>query len=317
MHLSKPFASFSSTTLNSNMSDPGLAAQLVGRLAYEFAQIQPMLPTYTLITLAAIFPIYVGAHASLSCPSSAVRALKRDGKRTQPGEVDDGDSETESDARMEGMSPSDAIFFPLIAGVMLSALYLLIQYLDDPEVLNKILNWYFAIVGLYSVSKSISDALRLAHRFVFPACYSQGLRVWVVDAAARLVKSKMSTDPETQLRRQPVPGLLAALPYPAFVNNFLWSVRELPSKKLLFKFYIERVASGQFKADVFNGLGVTAALCATAYFNLVDRPWWLTNLMGFAFAYSSLQFISPTTFVTGALVLLGLFCYDIYMVFFT
>ena len=133
----------------------------------------------------------------------------------------------------------------------------------------------------------------------------------------RLVKSKMPTDPETQLRHQPVPGLCAALPYPAFVNNFLWSVRELPSKKLLFKFYIRRIASGRFKADIFNGLGVTVALCATAYFNLVDRPWWLTNLMGFAFAYSSLQIISPTTFVTGALVLLGLFCYDIYMVFFT
>jgi minor histocompatibility antigen H13 len=299
------------------MSEPGLVAQLVGRLAYEFALLQPMLPTYAFITLAAIFPIYVGAHASLSRPSSAAPASKHGQKKTRQGEVDDDDSDAESDARMEGMSPSDAIFFPLVAGILLSSLYLLIQYLDDPEVLNKILNWYFAIVGLYSVGKSISDALRLSHRLAFPACYSQGHRLWLVDAPSRLVKSKMSTDAETQLRRQPVPGLFAALPYPAFVNNFLWSVRELPTKKLLFKVHIHKIASGQFKADIFNALGLTAALCATAYFNLVDRPWWLTNLMGFAFAYSSLQIISPTTFVTGALVLLGLFFYDIYMVFFT
>jgi minor histocompatibility antigen H13 len=293
------------------MSEPGLVAQLMGRLAYEFALIQPMLPTYALIILSALFPIYVGAHASISCPSSATRASKRDRKKTRPGDADD-DSDAESDTRMEGMSPSDAIVFPLVAGVMLSSLYLLIQYLDDPEVLNKILNWYFAVVGLYSVGKAISDSLRLAHRLSFPACYSQGPRLWVVDAAARVVKS----DPEA-LRHQPLPGLFSSLPLPSIVNGFLWSVRELPSKKLQFKFHIERIASGQFKADIFNGLGVLVAVCATAYFNLVDRPWWLTNLMGFAFAYSSLQIISPTTFVTGALVLLGLFCYDIYMVFYT
>jgi minor histocompatibility antigen H13 len=47
-------------------ADPGLMAQLLGRAAYEFAQMQPMLPVYLHLIVSALFPIYTGAHASLS-----------------------------------------------------------------------------------------------------------------------------------------------------------------------------------------------------------------------------------------------------------
>ncbi|KAI7115658.1 peptidase A22B, signal peptide peptidase [Hortaea werneckii] len=53
------------------------------------------------------------------------------------------------------------------------------------------------------------------------------------------------------------------------------------------------------------------------YSNLVGKPWYLINLQGFAVCYSALQFMSPTSFTTGSLILSGLFFYDIWAVFFT
>jgi minor histocompatibility antigen H13 len=61
-------------------------------------------------------------------------------KKKAPGE--DGDDEEE--AKIEGMTPSDAILFPILAGATLGGLYLVIKWLDDPKLLNKILNVYFS-----------------------------------------------------------------------------------------------------------------------------------------------------------------------------
>jgi len=49
----------------------------------------------------------------------------------------------------------------------------------------------------------------------------------------------------------------------------------------------------------------------------MNSPWWLTNFFGFSFSYGALQFMSPSTFWTGTLILGSLFFYDIYFVFFT
>ena len=53
--------------------------------------------------------------------------------------------------------------------------------------------------------------------------------------------------------------------------------------------------SASFKIGPQGITGLLLALIAELYFNLVDKPWWLTNLLGLSFAYSALQFMSPTT----------------------
>jgi minor histocompatibility antigen H13 len=58
-------------------------------------------------------------------------------------------------------------------------------------------------------------------------------------------------------------------------------------------------------------------IVAIVLYNTYGKAWWLTNLIGFGFCYGTLQLMSPTTFWTGSLVLLGLFIYDITMVFYT
>ena len=164
------------------MSEPGPIAQALGRIAYEFNQLQPILPTYAHVILAALFPIYIASHASLSRPSSAAKPTK---KEKTEGDSADGDDDDDDFQRMEGLSPTDALLFPLLAGVTLTGLYFLIKWLQDPELLNKILNWYFAVVGLYGVCKFISDAFHIVHLFVFPSYYSDGVNVWHVSQSTR------------------------------------------------------------------------------------------------------------------------------------
>jgi minor histocompatibility antigen H13 len=47
------------------------------------------------------------------------------------------------------------------------------------------------------------------------------------------------------------------------------------------------------------------------------KTWWLANLLAFGYCYGALQLMSPTTFWTGSLILIGLFVYDVVMVFYT
>ena len=80
---------------------------------------------------------------------------------------------------------------------------------------------------------------------------------------------------------------------------------------------VRNVFELDIKLGIYDFVGLAMGLTAVLYYNFVDKPWYLTNLMGFGFAYGSLQLLSPTTFWTGTLILCALFFYDIYFVFFT
>ncbi|KAI5307511.1 hypothetical protein KEM55_008099, partial [Ascosphaera atra] len=69
--------------------------------------------------------------------------------------------------------------------------------------------------------------------------------------------------------------------------------------------------------SVISTISLVGSLATLYYFTFVAKPWWLTNIIGTSFAYGAIQFMSPTTFATGSLILGVLFFYDIYFVFFT
>jgi minor histocompatibility antigen H13 len=50
---------------------------------------------------------------------------------------------------------------------------------------------------------------------------------------------------------------------------------------------------------------------------MYSKAWYLANLLAFGFCYGTIQLMSPTTFWTGSLVLMGLFVYDVVMMFYT
>jgi minor histocompatibility antigen H13 len=313
------------------MSEPGPFAELLGRLAYGFWQIAPVLPTYLHIITAALFPIFTGAHASLCRPSSAADPRKdrespaNDASSDEDGDTDE-DEDENADTRMEGLSPMDAITFPLLAGITLAGLYFLIKWLEDPELLTRLLTWYFSALGIFSVARLLSDSFGVFTSFVFPSRWSDGQRIWRFKNSRRRAESRFPSveggpsSSDSKFYRtcaSPFPGLFSRINLSPKVNGALWTARiSLTAKwSLLARWRGEPIMKSKFGANDIAGL-VTGFLAIGAY-SLITKSWWLTNLMGFGFSYGALQLISPTTFWTGTLVLMALFLYDIYFVFFT
>jgi len=294
---------------------PPFVTDLLGHLAYAVADVQPLLPTYGHLLLSALFPIFTGSYASLSRPSSAAKQEKK----TKPGQEEDGeDEEDEQPIKMEGLSPSDAIMFPILAGVTLTGLYFLIKWLQDPALLNKILNWYFAAFSIFSVSRMVSDGLDVFHSFLFPHDYVDAGILYHVDPKhRRAVPRGVVTNANTSTleRSSPLPGILSRLPLPHRLNSLFWTLHILPTRKLTFTTSGSLVGNLKLSLGIHGIEGLLIGLSTVLYYNFVSKPWYLTNLMGFGFSYGALQLMSPTTFTTGTMLLLALLCYDFYMVF--
>ena len=301
------------------MSSTGPVAETLGSIAYGLARVQPYIPTYTHLLLSALFPIFTGAHASLSRPSSAAKPEKS--KKKSGSDLDNDDDEDEDDTentqQMEGLSPSDAIIFPVLAGCTLAGLYFIIKWLQDPDILNKMLNWYFAVFGVFSIARLLRDGMQVAHSLIFPSRYvDDGVEYRVKSRLRKAIPIRPDAK-ETAPRTSPLPGIFVMVPLPHDLNTVLWLLRDFPKRKLRVKLDVRKILRAKIHITPQDILSFVIAQAAVIYFNTVDKPWWLTNLMGFGFSYTTLQLMSPTTFGTGALILSALFLYDIYFVFFT
>ncbi|KAL8830016.1 MAG: hypothetical protein Q9191_001680 [Dirinaria sp. TL-2023a] len=286
--------------------------QILDLISFHFVRARPFIPTYLHVLFSAVFVIYTSSHASLSIPSSAAKPTKR---RKQRGSDSDGEDESSlSRQKLEGLSPSDAIMFPLFAGCTLAGLYFLIKWLEDPAILNKILNWYFSMFGVFSVARLSTDAMGLGTSFIFPAKYAYDGTVWEIKPNERCAQS-LSTPSER--RKSPLPGFLSKLKIPSHITAKLWMLREVPSKRFHVRAYIHRILEADLQLGPHGSASFVLALAAVLYYNLVAKPWWLTNILGYSFTYTALQHMSPSTFWTGTMILSALFFYDIYFVFFT
>ena len=270
----------------------------------------PYLNTYLHLLVSAILPIYTGAHASLSRPTSAAKPSKDSQDRDQDDESE------EQEQTMEGLGLIDALFLPLSAAALLTGLYYLIKWLEDPTLLNKILNWYFAAFGTLSLARMFTDIMGVFTSVVFPKIYKKNGNIWEIDAKHRKSKLRVVSSPSVE-RHPQAPEPSSALTLPPLITNTIWTLRELPSRQLHVRVYVHNVMQTRFKIGPQGITSLFLAIVAVLYFNLIDKPWWLTNLLGFSFAYSSLQIMSPTSSSIGSLILGALFVYDIYFVFFT
>lgn len=285
---------------------------LAASAAFYFEQTKPMIPLYIHLILSALFPIVTGSFASLSRPSSAAKPSK-EAKKAR-GEDDDGeDEEDEAEKNMEGLSAKDAIMLPVTAGAVLGGLYWLIRkYGADP--INLILGWYFSGVGIFSVGKILNDAAEFVLSVVFPMYFTHKGKLWKVDGTKR---KAITNGADQHARTSPLPGVLGLIPLPRAVADGLWYLRSIPKQKYAVVMYIKGALEANGPVTVLNIVAAFASLGAIAYNHFIAKPWWLTNLQGFAVSYTALQVMSPTTFATGSLILSGLFFYDIWAVFFT
>ena len=131
------------------------------------------------------------------------------------------------------------------------------------------------------------------------------------------IESKQKGSPSVEQKSQALEPSAASTLSSAKVIDTVSTLRELLSQQLDVRVYIHRTVEAKFKIGLQGITSLFLAVVGVLYFNLIGKPWWLTNLLGFSFAYSALQIMSPTTSWTGTLILGALFVYDIYFVFFT
>jgi minor histocompatibility antigen H13 len=288
--------------------------ELLGRVAFEAARLRPFVPTYLHLLASALFPIYTGAHASLSRPSSAARPKKKAGAE----EGDFNEEPEDSSFKTEGLTPKDAILFPLLAGFTLSSLYFIIKWLEDPRMLNKILSYYFMQVGVVFGTKFLKDVFTVVRSFCLPSQYSYGGIVWKVNGATQRYEAvDAQSDSQEAYCASPLAGPLRRISLPKKVAGKLWAFRSLIYAKCSLKFHIHKLVTIQTPVQFLDALAIGTSLAVVGIFTFLYQAWYVSNLLGFAFCYGSMQYMSPTTFWTGTLLLSALFFYDIYFVFFT
>jgi minor histocompatibility antigen H13 len=291
--------------------------QFIGKYAYKIYAERDTIKMHIHLILAALFPIYIGSHASLRRPPSA--ALPEQSK----SEDDDDDDEIEVEPTVEGLRPSDAIMFPALAGCTLGGLYLLIKWLNDPALLNKVLGYYFSLIGVFGVGKLAADCLNVATTFVFPSVWSSRGTVYHIDPLLSQQVTGQVKQARVQLHRSftdksnPFPGFLSSIQFPESVNKQLWALRALLKKHWIFRGYLHGAFNYKTKLQINDVMGFILGIVAIVLYNTSGKAWWLTNIISFGFCYGTLQLLSPITFWTGSMVLVGLFIYDIVMVFYT
>ncbi|KAF3764998.1 hypothetical protein M406DRAFT_292264 [Cryphonectria parasitica EP155] len=268
------------------------------------------------MVVSALFIIYVGAHASLRRPPSAAPPAKSN-RKTKDGKPADEHKEKFA----PGFEASDAIVFPLMAATVLVGLYYLIKWLQDPAILNRILRWYMSSTGVFSTGLFLGSVIQLALGFVFPdAWMDRKGRMFKVDPRSRtqrLVEKPRGQDGGIDARkRTPFPGVVSELGVSSRTRNFLFKLRHL----LVEDWNLEFAMLGSLKENVsFNITTLIGCLLGIvvqgAY--LYTSNTMLANIIGLAVCYTACQFMSVTSFSIGSLVLVGLFFYDIIMVFYT
>lgn len=191
---------------------------------------------------------------------------------------------------------------------------MIIKWLEDPALLNKVLNWYFSVFGVLSIARLFADSTGVIISYAFPRVYTKNGKLWKVSQKRRKTQTNLSPPLECE---SPLPGWFSGLEFSEKINQMLWTLRGIPSYQFRIRIFAYKVFSAQFRIGPIGIMNIVIAVIAVLYFNFVDKPWWLTNLIASSFAYSALQVMSPTTFSTGTMLMAALFFYDIYFVFFT
>ncbi|KAK0730056.1 signal peptide peptidase-domain-containing protein [Lasiosphaeris hirsuta] len=282
-------------------------------LPHKFAYEMLLKPQFLLVVAQVLFSalsiIWLAAHGSLRRPPSAAVVKVKKGKK-QPND----------DQFAEGFTASDAIMLPVVAGGVLIGLYYLIEWLQDPDMLNKILRVYLSTMSIASLGRLSGDALEILTSLVFPNMWAdrQGA-IHHIDPENR---SQFVLDTATGAERTvaemktPFPGFLSTVSLSKPVTKTAWEVRHMLTEEWTLKFAIHGLISLNFDLKLNTLLGFPVAIIVTMIYHLTG---WhvLSNLLGSAFSYTAFSLMSPTSFIIGTEVLVGLFVYDIVMVFYT
>ncbi len=267
------------------------------------------------MVFSALAIIYVGAHGAIQRPPSAAPAKPKGGK---------GKRKKGPEQFREGLQASDAIMMPLLAGAVLVTLYYIIEYLEDPTLLNKILRSYMSVASVAGMAKLFADTLHLLTSLVFPNIWADRKGViFLVDAASRRQRRKrlLATTESAawaldEEKKTPFPDPLAGWAKSLRVVRAAWEVWRLLKEEWTVKLGLYGVGVHEVPVTFQELLSLFVASCIIPVSFMRDIPF-LNNLMGLSLCYGAFMLMSCTSFLIGSLVLVSLFFYDIVMVFYT
>ncbi len=266
-------------------------------------------PQYFLMIISAVGIIWLGSHGALRRPPSAAPPKLKKGQKRQPEEK-----------FVEGLVASDVIRFPLLLAAVLVGLYYLIQWLQDPAMLNKILRGYMSTMSIAGLATLTGDALNILTSSVFPAMWADGNgRVYHVDTHRRYqYVANKETGKETVIKEKetPLPGRLSNWVPSKAVKSFLWEFRNLVIDEWSLKIvvYGKLLVKADLRATDLARFAVAGAVAVAYHLSSSDA---ISNFLSMAMCYSSFRMFSPTSFTIGSMVLVSLFVYDVVMVFYT
>ncbi|KIH91501.1 signal peptide protein peptidase [Sporothrix brasiliensis 5110] len=316
-----------------SFSDPSTFAQLLYAYRHMFIMEARILGL-------ALGVIYLGAHASLSRPHSAAPRDDESDKAEGDGKGKTKKRKRTADVAKESIQLKDALLMPFFAAAALIGFYYLIQYMQDPALLNRILRAYMSLIAVASVGAFLGGGLSLASSLVFPNVWTSRRdghlhRVdgskrtqWVQKATASDAPGAANDASAWELdpsRTTPFPDMLAApiswLPASsaARVTSASWAFRRLVRESWSIHVSLRGVGEEEIEGLTIHALiGMAlAGLTAYLYYFVGLFPSLLNNIMGLGMSYLSLQLVSGTSFAIGSTVLIGLFVYDVVMVFYT
>ncbi|KZT10619.1 uncharacterized protein LAESUDRAFT_671953 [Laetiporus sulphureus 93-53] len=108
-----------------------------------------LLSSYAGLLALAVLSIYAGSRGSVT--DKQVRVAT--GKETDVAE------EEEEEELPDRIGSSDAYLFPIVGSMVLFGLYVVVKYLGEGWI-NWLLQWYFAVVGIGSVAKSLISLVK-------------------------------------------------------------------------------------------------------------------------------------------------------------
>lgn len=242
----------------------------------------PLIVSYTAIITMAVLPIVIGSYRSI--PSS---------KKKKETEI---------------MSSRDAWLAPLVGSAVLVLLYVLVKYVSK-EMINIFITGYVTFFGSVCIVQLITPELRsLIQRLLNikpeePADSPQepiSSNFSTAESASNAENSRAASS-EDQSKATPP----ASSPHCDTISVLCPISLKLKIRKKVFF---------SLSFDILDILSVILVSAFAAYY-VIYKNWIASNVYGEAICFGAISLIHLDSFITGSVLLSGLFLYDIFWVF--
>lgn len=191
------------------------------------------------------------------------------------------DEDDEDAVPMERMETKDAMMFPVIGSIVLFSLYCVFKYLPK-EWVNFVIKGYFCLFGVLVLSQRVRTLL------------------------AQLMPVSLVRSLECKSIRIPIPSFCQSGSSSSSSGDGSDSDDDQPRPT--------NVNDETVKLTMVDGFGVVIA-AVFGFWYVRENHWIANNILGMTFSLQGIELLALGSFLNGAILLSGLFFYDIFWVF--